>query len=297
MAQDQGSTVKPKKEKVKKDKKKGGKATAFEVDMPRLVTPEDSISYIFGVWQASGLKQYMIQQLDVDTTYLADFMKGVMEGVSVDPADKQQFAYLQGLNIAKQIQDMNKNFSNDYYSNAPGKQLDAKVLAQSILVGLQGKSTLSADSAQLMFREKMEDRHKQNKESMYGVNRLAGEKFLEENKLKEGVVTLPSGLQYKILTQGDGPKPQATDKVKVNYEGRLIDGKVFDSSYKRNEPAVFQCNQVIAGWTEALTMMPVGSKWELYIPYQLAYGEREAGQDIKPYSMLIFTVDLLSIEK
>lgn len=129
------------------------------------------------------------------------------------------------------------------------------------------------------------------------VLKKEGVDFLAANAKKEGVKTTASGLQYKVLTQGTGAIPTASDEVKVNYEGRLVDGKVFDSSYKRGEPATFKANQVIKGWTEALTMMPVGSKWELYIPYNLAYGERGAGQDIKPYSALIFTVELLDIVK
>ena len=119
---------------------------------------------------------------------------------------------------------------------------------------------------------------------------------MKENATKEGVKTTESGLQYKIITQGTGAIPTKTDKVVVKYEGKMIDGTVFDSSYKRNpQTSSFRCDQVIKGWTEALTMMPVGSKWELYIPENLAYGERQAGQ-IKPYSTLIFTVELENIE-
>ena len=133
-------------------------------------------------------------------------------------------------------------------------------------------------------------------ERKYGANRQAGEEFLKENGKKKDVVTTKSGLQYKVLVKGEGEIPTATQRVKVNYEGHLIDGTEFDSSYKRNEPTTFACNQVIKGWTEALTLMPVGSKWELYIPQELAYGDRESGK-IPPYSTLIFTVELLSIEK
>lgn len=122
-----------------------------------------------------------------------------------------------------------------------------------------------------------------------------GEAFLAENAKKEGVVTLPSGLQYKVITEGNGNKPTANQQVKCHYEGTLINGAKFDSSYDRNEPAVFPVNGVIQGWVEALQLMPVGSKWELYIPYNLAYGERGAGQSIPPYATLIFTVELLEI--
>lgn len=131
---------------------------------------------------------------------------------------------------------------------------------------------------------------------MLSENLEKGQKFLEENKNKENVVTLPSGLQYEILTEGRGPKPKATDKVRCHYHGTLIDGTVFDSSVQRGQPAVFGVNQVIKGWVEALQLMPVGSKWRLYIPSDLAYGESGAGNSIQPNSALIFDVELLGIE-
>lgn len=128
-------------------------------------------------------------------------------------------------------------------------------------------------------------------------NKESGQKFLEENKTKEGVVTLESGLQYKILKKGTGAIPKATDKVTTNYKGTLVDGTVFDSSYDRGKPATFPVNGVIKGWTEALQLMPVGSKWELYIPSDLAYGKRGAGQVIGPDETLIFEIELISIDK
>ena len=128
-------------------------------------------------------------------------------------------------------------------------------------------------------------------------NKKEGEAFLAENKKKEGVVTLPSGLQYKIIKEGTGPKPTAEDRVKVHYQGSLLNGKIFDSSIERGEPATFGVNQVIPGWTEALQLMPVGSKWQLFIPSDLAYGDGGAGNDIKPGSTLLFDVELLEIVK
>ena len=133
-------------------------------------------------------------------------------------------------------------------------------------------------------------------EEAYAVNRNAGEKFLAENAKKEGVTTLPSGLQYEVIKEGNGKKPSATDRVQCHYEGTLIDGTVFDSSYKRGESITFGLNQVIKGWTEGLQLMSIGSKYKLYLPYQLAYGERGAGANIPPYAALIFTVELLGIE-
>lgn len=122
-----------------------------------------------------------------------------------------------------------------------------------------------------------------------------GEQYLAENAAKEGVVTLPSGLQYKVLKEGNGQKPKATDKVKCHYEGFLIDGTVFDSSVQRGEPAVFPLNQVIAGWTEGLQLMQEGAKYRFFIPYQLGYGERGAGASIPPFATLVFDVELIAV--
>ena len=143
------------------------------------------------------------------------------------------------------------------------------------------------------FFTKLEEEAK----AQFAQVREEGEKFLAENAKRANVVTLPSGLQYEIITETIGQKPVATDKVKVHYHGTLIDGTVFDSSVRRGEPATFGVTQVIQGWVEALQLMPVGSKWKLYIPYNLAYGENGAGQMIAPYSTLIFEVELLEIVK
>ena len=142
------------------------------------------------------------------------------------------------------------------------------------------------------MQAKMQEKNKEAAD----VNKKTGEAFLAANKGKEGVIALPSGLQYKIEKAGTGPKPTATDSVVCNYRGTLIDGKEFDSSYKRGQPATFPVTGVIKGWTEALQLMPVGSKWQLFIPSDLAYGERGAGADIGPGATLIFEVELMSIE-
>jgi len=128
------------------------------------------------------------------------------------------------------------------------------------------------------------------------MNKTEGAAFLAENKTKEGVVTLPSGLQYKIIAEGTGPKPTSADTVICNYRGTLLDGKEFDSSYKRDQPATFPVGRVIKGWQEAIQLMPVGSKWRLFIPSNLAYAERGAGADIGPNATLIFEVELISIQ-
>jgi FKBP-type peptidyl-prolyl cis-trans isomerase len=162
-----------------------------------------------------------------------------------------------------------------------------------------GKTLLSEDEARATLTEFQADMRKKMQEKMQAAgetNKKEGAEFLAANKAKEGVVTLPSGLQYKILTAGTGPKPTASDSVVCNYRGTLIDGKEFDSSYKRGQPATFPVSGVIKGWTEALQLMPVGSKWQLVVPSDLAYGERGQGQDIAPNATLIFEVELLSIQ-
>ena len=147
------------------------------------------------------------------------------------------------------------------------------------------------------FFQKQEEVLNKEREVKGKAAKEEGEKFLTENAKKEGVITCKSGLQYQVLKEGTGKSPKSSDKVRCHYEGFLIDGTVFDSSYKRGEPTTFRADQVIKGWTTALTHMPVGSTWEVYIPYDQAYGERGAGEDIKPFSMLIFKIELLEIVK
>lgn len=154
-----------------------------------------------------------------------------------------------------------------------------------------GKTEITHAEAQKVVSEHFQ---KLAEEAYAGVKK-AGIDFLEENKKREGVVTLPSGLQYQVLKEGNGKKPKATDRVRCHYEGRLIDGTVFDSSIKRGEPAVFGVNQVIAGWVEALQLMSEGTKWRLFIPQEMAYGSRGAGEQIPPYSALVFEVELIEV--
>ncbi|HET8921582.1 MAG TPA: FKBP-type peptidyl-prolyl cis-trans isomerase [Candidatus Acidoferrum sp.] len=199
----------------------------------------------------------------------------------------------------------------DKISYALGMSLGAKLHQQSVEVdpaivlrGLKdalagGKMLLTDQEASAAFTQLNTEIAKRAEETMKVAaegNKKIGQDFLTANKGKEGVVTLPSGLEYKVLTEGTGPKPAATDSVVCNYRGTLIDGKEFDSSYKRGQPLTIQVNGVIKGWTEALQLMPVGSKWQLFIPSELAYGDRGAGKDIGPGSTLIFEVELLSIQ-
>jgi FKBP-type peptidyl-prolyl cis-trans isomerase FklB len=182
-----------------------------------------------------------------------------------------------------------------------GLSLDSAMLARGLRDGQTGaKTALTEDemrAAVQQFQTQVRQKMQAAAQEQGAANRKTGEEFLAANKAKPGVVTLPSGLQYKILKEGDGPKPTASDTVKCNYVGTLINGKEFDSSSKHGGPASFPVSGVIKGWTEALQLMPVGSKWELYIPADLAYGDRGAGQDIGPGEALIFQIELLGIQK
>jgi FKBP-type peptidyl-prolyl cis-trans isomerase len=180
-------------------------------------------------------------------------------------------------------------------------QIDPNILLRGLKDALAGGKTLMTDEeAKAVMTQLQNEMRKAQQEKMQqagAANKKEGETFLDANKSKEGVKVLPSGLQYKILKEGSGPKPTASDTVVCNYRGTLIDGKEFDSSYKRGEPATFPVNGVIKGWTEALQLMPVGSKWQLFLPADLAYGDRGAGADIGPDATLIFEVELVSIQQ
>lgn len=261
-----------------------------------LKTDIDSLSYSIGMAQTQGLKDYLVGRMDVDTAYMDEFIKGLNEGAT--KTSKKDIAYLAGLQIGQQISNqMVKGINQELFGEDSTKTISKENFLAGFVSGtLQKGGLMTMEQAQQFTQTRMEAIKAKLMESKFAENKAAGVKFLEENKKKAGVVTTPSGLQYKVITKGTGAIPADTSSVKVNYKGTLIDGTEFDSSYKRNEPTTFRANQVIKGWTEALTMMPVGSKWEIYVPQELAYGAREAGQ-IKPYSTLIFEVELLGIEK
>lgn len=262
-----------------------------------LKTDVDSLSYAIGMARTEGLKQYLTQQLNVDTAYMAEFVKGFNEGAS--KTSKKDAAYLAGLQIGQMVSTQwVKGFNSQVFGEDSTQTLSRDNILAGFVAGVLGKGgAMTKEQAAEYMRTGMETIRDKSVEKKYGANKTAGEKFLAENKTKAGVVTTTSGLQYKVITKGTGAIPADTCKVKVNYKGTLIDGTEFDSSYKRKEPATFRVNQVIKGWTEALKLMPVGSKWELYVPYELAYGSRETGGQIKPFSTLIFEIELLSIEK
>jgi FKBP-type peptidyl-prolyl cis-trans isomerase FklB len=200
---------------------------------------------------------------------------------------KEKASYAVGMNIGK---GMRKD----------ALDVDSAILLRGIKDGLAGSKPLLSDQEAQVALTALQDEMTKKQQAMKlqaaDTNKTQGDAFLAANKTKPGVVTLASGLQYKILKEGTGPKPSAGDSVVCNYRGTLIDGTEFDSSYKRGQPATFPVGRVIKGWTEALQLMPVGSKWQLFVPADLAYGDRGAGQDIGPNATLIFEVELISIQ-
>ena len=266
----------------KKDKKK--KKENVEVKQPVVLSNGvDSVSYALGINTTNGLIPYPSQQLNVDTAYMVDFIRGFED--TMDQVRKKSLtAYGAGISIANMVEQR--------MIPAAKKQLQG--VADSINNELFFRGFLDAlkKDTSVLTMNSADQYIDQCKERETEARKAEGRNFLTENSAKPGVVTLPSGLQYRVLRQGNGAVATANDEVVVKYEGRLLDGTVFDSSYKRKEQTnKFKPTQVIKGWTEALTMMPEGSMWELYIPQELAYGNRPAGQ-IPPYSTLIFQVEL-----
>ena len=257
----------------------------------------DSMSYAMGLSQTQGLKEYMVSRMGVDTAYMADFVKGLNDGANAGD-DKKKAAYYAGIQIGQQISNqMVKGINHELFGEDSTKTISLKNFMAGFIAGTTGKKALMPmEKAMEVAQTKMQQIKAKNMEKEYGPNKVAGEKFLAANKTKPGVKTLKGGVQYKVIKEGSGAIPTDTSNVKVHYEGKTIDGKVFDSSYTRGEPVTLRTNQVIKGWTEVLTHMPVGSVWEVYIPQELAYGEREQAQ-IKPFSALIFKIELVSIEK
>ena len=257
----------------------------------------DTVSYASGMAQTQGLKEYLVGRLGVDTTYMDEFIKGLNEGANAGD-DKKKAAYYAGIQIGQQISNqMVKGINHELFGEDSTKTISLKNFMAGFISGTTGKGGLmTPDSAAQVAQQLMRTIKAKNMEKEFGPNKKAGEDFLKENGKKQDVKTLESGVQYKVIKEGTGALPKDTSMVKVHYEGKTLDGKVFDSSYKRGQPTDFRANQVIKGWTDALVHMPAGSIWEVYIPQELAYGERQQGADIKPFSMLIFKIALLEVD-
>ncbi len=263
-----------------------------KTSLPTLKTQIDSLNYAFGIANGDGIKNYYIKG-DSAKKSIATLMAGIKEGMKGSVEKENTELVDLGNKIGSSLKDQKK-------SGLMGDstlKVDIKLIKQGLVNGMKGsKIQMNPQQAQEYLQKTMSTLQDKKMERLYGVNKTAGEKFLADNAKKPGVITTASGLQYEVIKKGNGPLPSDTSKVKVNYHGTLIDGTVFDSSVDRKEPIVFKANQVIKGWTEALKLMPVGSKYKLYIPQELAYANREQGK-IKPFSALIFEVELISIEK
>lgn len=270
-----------------------GNSSAPKAD---LKTDVDSMSYAIGYVQSQYMRQAIEQGQVIDTTYMDEFVKGVNEGVNAGD-DKKKAAYIIGLQVGQQISgQLLKGINNEVYGGDSTKTISLKNLLAGFITGVTGKKgIMTPETANMVAQTKMQEIKTKTMAKQYGANKAAGERFLAANRKKPGVVTLPSGLQYKVIKEGKGAIPTDTTQVKVQYEGRTIDGQVFESSYKNDGPITMTPKQMIPGWTEALTHMPEGSVWEVYIPQNLAYGERQAGDKIKPFSALIFKIELVKV--
>ena len=257
----------------------------------------DSVSYAIGLAQSTGLDQFLLERFGVDSTMQEEFLKGLNDGISAGD-DKKEAAYYAGVQIGQQIANqMVKGINHELFGEDSTKTISMKNFMAGFVTGYTNKpGIMTQEEAQTFVQQKMEAIKAKAMEEQYGQNKKAGETFLAKNRTAEGVKTLPCGVQYKVIKQGSGNCAKDTSKVVVNYEGKLIDGTVFDSSYTRGQPATLRANQVIRGWTEILKIMPAGSIYEVYIPQQLAYGAREMG-NIKPFSALIFKMELISVDK
>lgn len=262
-----------------------------------LKTDVDTLSYTVGMAQTRGLKEYLEQRMNVDTAYIDEFVKGLNDAVNAGD-DKKKAAYFAGLQIGQQVsQQMIKGLNYEIYGDDSTKTVSLKNFMAGFVAGTTGKGGLmSVDSAAVIAENMMTAVKDKQMLERYGENKKACEDFMANIAKKAGIKTLGDGIYYEVITEGTGAVPADSDRVKVDYEGTLINDSVFDSSYKRGEATTFMCKQVIPGWTKALTHMPVGSVWKVYIPQEQAYGSQDRGM-IKPFSALVFKIELHSIEK
>ena len=256
----------------------------------------DTLSYAIGIAQTQGLKEYLTQRMNVDTTSIDEFIKGLNEGANAGD-NKKKAAYYAGIQIGQQVsQQMIKGINYEIFGEDSINTVSLKNFMAGFIAGTTGKNALmSVEEASATAQAKMEAVKARVMEEKYGEWKKQCEDYMAEIAKKEGIKELGDGVYYEVLTEGTGAIPADTNRVSVNYEGKLLNDTIFDSSYPRGEPAKFRCNQVIPGWTKALTNMPVGSTWMVYIPQEQAYGDRDTGK-ISPYSCLIFKIELLGIE-
>lgn len=252
----------------------------------------DSLSYAMGMQQAQGLNQYLMQ-MGLDSNYVSDFYRGLKKGYN-DGGDKKKEAYYMGIAIGQQVANrMIKGINEQLFEGDSTQSINEKAFYKGFLASAKELPTaMTMDDATAYAQSKFQEIRSKSIEKTYGENKKAGENFLAANKKKPGVKVLPSGVQYKVLKEGTGETVADSVTVEVNYEGRTIDGKVFDSTYERGRTQTMTARGTIPGFAEVLTRMPIGSTWEVYIPQDKAYGERNMG-NIKPFSALIFKLELV----
>lgn len=267
-----------------KKTKKNNKKVAQPV-MVKPVSPAD-FSYAAGVAQSSSLAQFLVQRSGVDSAHIKDFVEGLSKEVSADEAAKLR-ALLASIDIKKQMPQIVQSMNQQATGKGDTTYVDATTFIKGLTEGLLKTNTLSADSATKIEQQQYDYYTQQLK--------TRNADFLKNYAKQKGVKSTPSGLLYKVIKEGDGAMPTDTSEVEVHYEGKLVDGTVFDSSYKRGETATFAVNQVIKGWSEAVKLMKVGAEYEVCLPYEIAYGERGT-RGIPPYSTLIFKIELKGIK-
>ncbi len=266
---------------------------SVKTKFPTMKTEIDSLNYAFGLANGSDLRMMMAQDSDSVDYKVARFIAGIREGLSGKVSKYPEIEQVGG-----QVGGWLAHQKESGLMGDSTLTLDFNLIKQGLINAiLDEKVNLTSEQSQEYLNNVMTARQERKLENQYGAIKKEGEKFLAENKTKENINTTESGLQYEVIRLGKGAKPTATDKVKVHYEGKLLNDTIFDSSYKRGEPIDFEVGQVIKGWTEALQLMPVGSKFKLYIPQDLAYGANENNPSIPPFSTLVFDVELLEILK
>lgn len=258
-------------------------------------TDLDTLSYELGVANSQGVKEYIANQLGVDTAYMDEFYKGFAAAAQAGD-DKKLAAYYAGVQIGQQVGTQVYSAANsELFGSDSTKTINLTQLVAGFIEGAKGEPKISLDVIKKELTKRVDSYKDQNLSKTYGENKKKSEAFIAKKAKEAGVLTLPGGTLYKVITAGNGPVPSPSNKVQVIYEGKTIDGNVFDSSEKNNDgkPTEVMLNQVVPGWQQALQKMPEGSEWELYIPYDQAYGNRDMGA-IKPYSALIFKIKLVN---
>lgn len=262
-----------------------------------LSNEQDTLAYAFGVTRGDNLKEYLVRNLDMDTTYMDEFIKGLSQGMNADD-DKKKEAYLIGMNMGMQVKnELVKGLNYELFGDDTTRTVSINNMLAGLVSGTMKKDQiLSSQEAHDTFNRLLQKIKKDEMANNYAEWKKENEDFLAGVATRDSVKKLADGLYYEVIEEGTGVVPVDTDRVVVNYMGQLIDSTEVDNSYKRNAPLTFRVNEVIPGWTEALVHMPVGSKWRLYVGQQYAYGEREVDDAIKPFSTLVFTLELLGIE-